>query len=74
MREEMRQIVEVVNSHPKTSTIISASIAWINAHWLDYGEPIVKALTSVIGLLVLFLLGIKHFLDIKKEHFSNEDE
>ena len=68
MREEIKQVVEAVASHPKLSVAVTAMFT--SNVWLDYGEPIVKGLTSFLGLIVLGLLIVKHVLDIKKEHFT----
>lgn len=73
MREEIKHLTEVVASHPKTAVAVAA-ISNANVWWFDYGEPIVKALTSILGLVVLFLLVVKHALDIKKSLSNRNDE
>lgn len=70
MRDEIKQTAEAIANHPKTSIVITS--VFTSNVWLDYGEPLVKGLTSLIGLAVLFLLAVKHFLDIKKEHFNDK--
>jgi len=65
MKEEIKQAAEAVASHPKVSLAITA--AFTSNAWLDYGEPIIKGLTSIAGLVVVTLLAIKHFIDIRKE-------
>ena len=72
MKEEARQLIETIASHPKVSMGITAMFT--SNVWLDYGEPIIKALTSFLGLTVLVLLIIKHALDIKKEHFTKHKD
>lgn len=72
MKEEIKQVVEAISSHPKTSVALVAAVN-TNTWWIDYGEPIVKVSTSILGLVVLGLLVVKHILDIKKEHFTNKD-
>jgi len=72
MKEEAKQLIETVGSHPKVSMGITAMFT--SNVWLDYGEPIIKALTSFLGLTVLVLLIIKHALDIKKEHFTKHKD
>lgn len=71
MKEEAKQIIESIASHPKVAMGITAMFT--SNVWLDYGEPIIKGLTSILGLGVLGLLIIKHALDIKKEHFTKKD-
>ena len=73
MKEELKQTVEAIASHPKTSVAVTA-VANANVWWFDYGEPVIKALTSIFGLVVIVLLIVKHALDIKKEHFSKSDD
>lgn len=73
MKEEAKQIAEAVASHPKTATAVVA-LSNVNVWWLDYGEPIVKALTGILGLVVIALLILKHALDIKKEHFTKDKD
>lgn len=65
MREELKQTIEIVASHPKTT--VGAYALFTSNIWLDYGEPVLKALTLILGTLALFLLVVKHILDIKKE-------
>ena len=65
----MKQTIEAIASHPKVSVAVAA-VANGNVWWLDYGEPIVKATTSFLGVAVLVLIIVKHVLDIKKEHFT----
>ncbi len=69
MKEEAKQAIEAVASHPKTALVIAA-VSNTNVWWLDYGEPAVKITTSILGLAILVVLMVKHVLDIKKEHFT----
>ena len=70
MKDEIKQIAESVASHPKATMVITA--AFTSNAWLDYGEPIVKGVTSIVGLCVLVALLVKHILDIK--HSLNDDK
>lgn len=70
MKEELKQTAEAIASHPKVSMGVTAMFT--SNVWLDYGEPIIKGLTSFLGLIVLGLLIVKHVLDIKKEHFTKD--
>ncbi len=72
MNETTKQAVETIASNPKVTTLLTAAVT--SNVWLDYGEPIVKIVTSLLGVTVLVLLVIKHILDIKIEHFSNKDK
>jgi hypothetical protein len=72
MNETTKQAIEAIASNPKVITLITATVT--SNVWLDYGEPAVKVITSLLGLTVLILLVVKHVLDIKKEHFTNQDK
>jgi len=72
MNETTKQAVETIASNPKVTTLLTAAVT--SNVWLDYGEPMVKIVTSLLGVTVLVLLVIKHILDIKKEHFSHKDK
>ena len=68
MKEEAKHLVESIASNPKVSLGVTAMFT--SNVWLDYGEPLIKGATSVLGLIVVIMLIVKHALDIKKEHFS----
>lgn len=70
MKEEIKQVAEVVATHPKASLFMTA--VFTSNVWLDYGEPLVRAITSIGGMCVVIFLAIKHFLDLKKE-WKNKD-
>tara|TARA_R110000850_G_C9818938_1_gene452232 strand:- start:17 stop:229 length:213 start_codon:yes stop_codon:yes gene_type:complete len=70
MNESTKQAIETIASNPKIAAVVTATVT--SNVWLDYGEPAVKIITSLMGLTVLVLLVVKHALDIKKEHFSNK--
>ncbi len=72
MNETTKQAIETIASNPKVTTVLTAAVT--SNVWLDYGEPMVKIVTSLLGLTVLVLLVVKHALDIKKEHFSHKDK
>ncbi len=62
MRDEVKQAAEMVISHPKTSIAITA---FFTSHaWLDYGEPLIKGLTMIIGLGVVSTILIKNIIEI----------
>jgi len=68
MKNETKDLINDVASHPKVAVAVTA--AFTSNVWLDYGEPILQGITSILGLVVLGLLVVKHALDIKKEHFT----
>lgn len=62
--EKTKQAVEVVVSHPKAATAI-AGIANANVWFADY-EPVLKFATSILGIVLVLLLIVKHTIDIAK--------
>ena len=72
MKDEIKQATETVLSHPKASLVVTA--AFTSNAWLDYGEPIVKGITTIVGMVVLILLAVKHAIDIKNELTKKDDD
>ena len=71
MDENTRQAIEVITSHPKVSVaLVAASQA--NVRWMDYAEPYIKDITTILGLIVLSLLVVKHVIDIKNSLSKNK--
>ena len=71
MSETVKQLAETIVSHPKVSVaLVAASQA--NVRWMDYAEPYIKDITNILGVTVLFLLVIKHVIDIVKSLKSND--
>ena len=71
MKEEIKQTVQAIAEHPK-ATVLATGVFTSNV-WLDYGEPTIKALTSLVGLAVLIALLVKHIIDIKTS-LNNKDD
>ena len=63
MKEEIKHAIDVVASHPKTAVAI-ASLANVNMWYTSY-EPIAKVITSVLGIILVAVLIVKHVIDIK---------
>jgi len=68
MKDEAKQAIETIASHPKVSVGVTAMFT--SNVWLDYGEPIIQGLTSFLGVAILIVILVKNILDIKKEHFT----
>ena len=69
--EKIRQVVDVVASHPKTATVVVTGMANFNVWFANY-EPIAKFITSILGIVLVTVLIIKHILDIKKDLTSKD--
>jgi len=63
--EKTKQLVDVVVSHPKTATVAVAAVTNFNVWLADY-EPIVKFATSILGIILVSVLIIKHSIDLVK--------
>ncbi|NRA76702.1 MAG: hypothetical protein HRU18_00720 [Pseudoalteromonas sp.] len=63
--EKIRQIADVVASHPKTATVAVAALTNFNVWLADY-EPVVKFATSILGIVLVSVLIIKHTIDLVK--------
>ena len=63
--EKLKQIADVVASHPKTATVIVAAATNFNV-WIANYEPVVKFATSILGIVLVSVLIIKHSIDLFK--------
>lgn len=70
MKEEIKHAAEAVGSHPKTATLLTA--AFTSNVWLDYGLPIAQGLTTILGVIVMTLLALKHVTDLYKSWFADD--
>ena len=71
--EKTRQIVDVFASHPKTASVVVTGMASFNVWFANY-EPIAKFITSILGIVLVVVLIIKHVIDITKELSSKSDK
>jgi hypothetical protein len=63
--EKTKNIVDAVVSHPKTAGAIAVAVNELNMRFADY-EPIVKVISSTLGMILVSLLIIKASIDIYK--------
>ena len=73
MNESARQTIEVITSHPKVSVVLVAA-SQANVRWMDYADPYIKDITTILGVTVLFLLVVKHTIDIYKSLSNKGDK
>ena len=73
MRDEIKQIASDIAQNPKTISVVVAGATSANAWLVDY-EPILKITTSLLGIVLVFVLIVKHVMDIVKEVKSNKDK
>jgi len=65
MKEEAKQLAEIASNQPKTGSLLAAAMAWINAHWVDWGQPLIQMFTSIAGLVLVVMLIRKHYTEEK---------
>ncbi len=63
--EKTRGIVDVVASHPKTAGVVAVVVNEVNLRFVDY-EPIIKIISSTLGIILVALLIVKASIDIVK--------
>jgi hypothetical protein len=73
MKEELRQTTEAIASHPKTAVAVAAG-ANFNSWWLSWGSPIVDAVTSILGIVLVSVLIRYHWQNTKKIIKENNQE
>ncbi|PHR55925.1 MAG: hypothetical protein COA43_14495 [Robiginitomaculum sp.] len=60
---EIKQAANDILAHPKVALGITA---FFTSHlWLDYGEPLVRGVGTILGLVVVFMVIYKIHLEIK---------
>ena len=63
--EKTNGIVNAVVSHPKTAGVIAVVANEVNMRFADY-EPIIKIISSALGMILVSLLIVKATIDIIK--------
>ena len=71
MKDELKQAAEAIATHPKTSIFV-AGAANFNAWWMNWGEPIINAATSVLGVVLLVIMIMYHWQNMKKIKREND--
>ena len=70
MKEEIKQTVEVVASHPKTSALIAASPLYAIINNLN---PIMDFVATLMGIVLVGVLIRYHWQNTKKVMKENKD-
>lgn len=69
MKEAIKETIEVITTHPKTSIAVTG---FFTSHvWLDYGLPAVQGITTIVGMLVVIAILIKHCIDLYNKAKGN---
>ena len=63
--EKARSIADAVASHPKTAGAIVVVANEVNMRFAEY-EPIIKVVSSGLGIVLVSLLIVKAIIDIVK--------
>jgi hypothetical protein len=69
---EAKDVFESIASHPKSASLAVAGMANFNA-WFSNYEPVIKFATSILGIVLVSLLIVKHIIDIQKS-LKKEDK
>ena len=69
----MKDIVQEIVTHPKTSWLTVAMTSFSN-WWVDWGSPLVDALASISGLILVLVLIRYHWQNTKKIMRDNDKE
>lgn len=71
MKGEIKQTIEVIASHPKTSAAIAASpvYAWINSL-----NPVLDFIATIAGICLVVVLIAYHWENRKKLKRENDKE
>lgn len=60
MKEGVKQAAEAVLNNPKVGYFV-ASITAIETWWIDWGNPLVDAMASILGVVLLIVLIRKNW-------------
>ena len=69
----MKGVWEMAASNPKVNTCIATALAWINVHWIDWGQPLIQALTSIASFLLVVVMLYKHYIGTKLDKKKLEE-
>ena len=72
MKEEIKEAVQTIASHPKVSLGVTAFFT--SNLWIDYGAPTIQGIGSIIGLIVVSLIAITKALDLIDRLKKTKDE
>jgi hypothetical protein len=70
MSEELAKTIEVVSSHPKTALLLAGATN-LNT-WYGTYEPIAKFVTSMLGIVLVSVLIVKHVVELKETLKKNK--
>lgn len=71
MSGEIKQAANEIASHPKVAIGLAA---FFTSHlWIDYGEPVIKGVGTILGLVVVCMVIYKLHLEIKKLKINDKD-
>ena len=71
--EKTRSIVDAVASNPKTAGAVVVVANEVNLRFADY-EPIIKIVSSALGIVLVSLLIVKACIDIYKSLRSSSKQ
>ncbi len=60
MKQEIKEIAEVITNNPKVGYLV-ATLTGIETWWVNWGNPLVDAVASILGVILLVVLIRKHW-------------
>tara|TARA_R110000851_G_scaffold104336_1_gene222048 strand:- start:203 stop:460 length:258 start_codon:yes stop_codon:yes gene_type:complete len=72
MKEEIVKTIEIVATHPKTALLLAGATN-LNT-WYGTYEPIAKFATSILGIILVSVLIVKHVVELKETLKKNNSE
>ena len=64
MSEELAKTIEIVTTHPKTALLLAGATN-LNT-WYGTYEPIAKFATSILGIVLVSVLIVKHVVELRQ--------
>lgn len=71
MKQEIREVTEAIAAHPKTAIAITGMTNF-NAWWMEWVDPIIRYVTSTLGVVLLVILICLQWQNFKKTLRENK--
>lgn len=71
MKDEARQTIEAIASHPKTAVLVTGMLN-VNVWYANY-EPLAKFISTAIGIALALVLLIKHTVELYRSFKTKKE-
>jgi len=65
VKAESKQIIEAIISNPKLG-YFAVFITTLETWWIEWGNPLISAVSSILGVVLLVILILYHFQNLIK--------